>query len=124
MSEAGRRFDRSAFAPLEARRFVRSTMFKWGRRTSLSDVELVVGELVNNAVIHTQSKQVLLRLQLRRSRLRVEVTDGDPGNLATVLFDLDADHGYGLRIVDAVATSWGCTPDGASKIVWAELDLD
>jgi anti-sigma regulatory factor (Ser/Thr protein kinase) len=110
MSQAGRQFDRSPFAPLEARRFVQSTMFKWGWRTALTDVQLVVAELINNAMLHTQTEQISLRLRLRGSRLRIEVTDGDPGNLATVLIDLGSDYGNGLRIVDAVATSWDARP--------------
>jgi anti-sigma regulatory factor (Ser/Thr protein kinase) len=124
MSEASRRFEGSPLALLEARRFVRATMLQWGRRVSLKDVEVIVAELVNNAIDHTQSEQITLRLQLRHSRLRIEVTDSDPDHLARMRFELGVDHGNGLRIVDAVATSWGCTPDGTTKIVWAELDLN
>jgi hypothetical protein len=117
VQEATCTFDRSAFASREARRFVQSTMFKWGWRTALEDVQLVVGALVNNAVRHTPSGQIELRVcvRLRGARLRIEVTDGDPANRTTVVVKLGADRGNGLRIVDAVATSRRSTPKSAQR---------
>lgn len=84
----------------------------------LGVIELLVTELVTNAVEHTGSSPTLA-LQLDRGSLRFEVEDAGGG--LPHIPDRDPDHlgGWGLRIVDELADSWGASyrADGA-KVLW------
>lgn len=69
--------------------------------------------------------EIELRISRRSSRLRVEV--GDDSSQAPIQrhYDLDAQTGRGLALVEALAAAWGVdgvTGDG--KIVWFELEAE
>ncbi|SNS94415.1 Serine phosphatase RsbU, regulator of sigma subunit [Micrococcales bacterium KH10] len=85
----------------------------------LSDAELVVSELVANAVIHGWG-HLRLRVSDEGGRLRIEVEDGNPA--APVLTEGHANRsgGFGMRIVDRLAT-WGWEPTPQGKVVWARM---
>jgi anti-sigma regulatory factor (Ser/Thr protein kinase) len=95
----------------------------------LSDVAIVVAELVGNAVRHAEPLPGgVLRVawRLRPSPdgevVEVRVTDGgaaDQPRIRTV--DSDAGDGRGLTIVAALADRWGVDRDGLGQSVWAEL---
>ena len=85
---------------------------------------LLVSELVANAVLHTDSRQIICRIEASGPCLRLEVVDegsgipeapSDPG--------ADAECGRGLMLLDALAHSWGVLrPDqGGGCTVWAEI---
>lgn len=105
----------------EARRFLRETLDGW----SLSGIEdasqIVVSELVTNAVTHAAS-DCQLRLLRRDSTVRVEVVDGGVGIPDPKPPTATAEHGRGLHIVSALAKAWGTEslPAGG-KVVWVEL---
>ncbi|GAA4398058.1 hypothetical protein GCM10023168_03760 [Fodinibacter luteus] len=84
---------------------------------------LLVTELVSNAVLHADGA-VLMTVARTPDGLKVEVYDESP-RLPTVLHaQPPAEHGNGLRLVDALATSWGTAPrDDArrGKRVWFVL---
>ncbi|QWF84581.1 ATP-binding protein [Amycolatopsis sp. CA-230715] len=105
----------------DARRFTGTTLATWGQHgDSADDAQLVVYELVANALLHTESTPELT-LRLTGSRLRVEVVDESavlPSKRAG-----GGDGGWGLRLVESLAVRWGAEPDGAGKRVWCELDL-
>src|SRR6266498_573723 len=90
----------------------------------VSDIELLTTELVTNALKHatvSQSEQIIVRLVLRDG-VRVEVIDpGPPFDPRPVRPDSGSMSGWGLFIVDAVATSWGVEPEGRGKKVWFEV---
>ncbi len=81
--------------------------------------ELVVSELVANAVLHGWG-HIALRLFDTGEGLRIEVedsnptppvaTDGHPGRIG----------GYGMQIVDRLA-DWGWRPARDGKLVWAKV---
>lgn len=84
-------------------------------------VELVVSELVTNALLHTQTPADL-RATVTDDAIHIEVHDrasAPPHKRETE----GAGGGFGLRIVDAIAVDWGwrATPDG--KVVWADIAL-
>jgi anti-sigma regulatory factor (Ser/Thr protein kinase) len=94
----------------------------------VSDVELLTSEVVSNAVKHAKlspSDEIIVRFVMD-GYVRVEVVDPGPPfdarptrpNLASQ--DPDS-NGWGLLVVDAVATSWGVEPEGAGKKVWFEV---
>jgi anti-sigma regulatory factor (Ser/Thr protein kinase) len=88
----------------------------------VNDVEVVVSELVTNAVL---AGSLMLQLYLDRApgRLRIEVSDDASGWPARRDSSPADDHGRGLTIVAALSSRWGVRRDGAAKAVWAELTL-
>ncbi|MFD3667201.1 ATP-binding protein [Streptomyces sp. NPDC058672] len=83
------------------------------------DLELMAGELIANAVVHTGAPFVVC---VRRAgeRLRVEVTDVGVVAPSTTAAGEDAETGRGLFLVEALADAWGVAPDRAGKTVWFE----
>ena len=64
----------------------------------------------------------LVRLFGNEQRLRVEVEDAGPGFDVPVPLPLDG--GYGLRIVDRLASAWGMRPGvRPPTVMWFELPL-
>jgi len=89
------------------------------RREALHDAELVVTELVTNAVVHGTGR-IVLKTRLAGDRLRLEVVDEGTGNAPAIREQGDGDGGgWGLRIVDRLATDWGAF-EGTTH-VWADL---
>src|SRR5438445_28966 len=64
-------------SPSAARRFVTETLNRWDCATALDTVELLVSEVVTNAVLHAESAPDVA-VQLLPDTIRVEVTDRDP----------------------------------------------
>jgi anti-sigma regulatory factor (Ser/Thr protein kinase)/GAF domain-containing protein len=110
----------------DVRRFLREQAREWNWEAVSSDLELAVTELVTNALVHADS-EVEVRLREYTDRLRVDVRDSDPRPplpapvLASGEADNESEHGRGLLIVDALASSWGNSPSGRGKSVWFEL---
>ncbi|MET8676578.1 ATP-binding protein [Streptomyces sp. NPDC004647] len=129
---AGGRRDAFQFPALrtsvaEARRRVLEQLYEWGvGRECRDSAELVVSELVTNAVCHTDSEKIGCELRFIGARLRVEVAD--QGCAATAPHpgsgDLDGEGGRGLLLVDALSHAWGVRPaeGGRGHVVWAELE--
>jgi anti-sigma regulatory factor (Ser/Thr protein kinase) len=88
------------------------------------DLPLLVSELVTNACLHG-GDPVTLRLELSRTRVRVEVEDGVPG-WPGMQSPTDRDSGgRGLLIVDSLSHVWGIDQAAAGgKVVWAEVLMD
>lgn len=86
-------------------------------------VELLVSELVTNAVRHggaSERETIALRIGLGPECLGVEVVDHGPGFDARPA-EPDDDGGYGLVILDLLASRWGFTNEGRTS-VWFEVD--
>jgi anti-sigma regulatory factor (Ser/Thr protein kinase) len=87
----------------------------------LGDLELVVSELVNNALLHG-SGEIRLALQLDGDRVSGHVVDAGKGFSTTRLERrVDETGGFGLGIAGRLSSRWGVR-DGASH-VWFEMDL-
>jgi len=91
--------------------------------STLGDVELIVRELVTNAVRHGDrdvgaTSSGRLRVWLRPGRLRVEVTSPGWFDHVPPPGSLLAEGGRGLQIVRAVATDVGLEHDQAETTVW------
>lgn len=104
-----------------ARRFTRSALSSWNVPDELLErAELVVSELVGNAVKHAGGAA---RLELTRTAggLRVAVCDrgfGEPQAMCAG----PSEEGYrGLFIVQTVSSRWGFLPTESGKTVWAEF---
>ncbi|MDQ1614441.1 MAG: hypothetical protein QOJ60_380 [Actinomycetota bacterium] len=84
-------------------------------------IVLLVSELVTNAVRHAHAP-IRLTLMTTADDVRVEVVDGDASRIPVLQeTGLDQPGGRGLRLVDALARSWGVSADDAGKCVWFEV---
>jgi anti-sigma regulatory factor (Ser/Thr protein kinase) len=84
---------------------------------------LLTSELVTNGVLHAATP---LRLTLTRDgdALRVEVEDLDPTPAVPVPEANSGPHGgFGLHIVERLASNWGCAQRDDGKTVWFEMPL-
>jgi anti-sigma regulatory factor (Ser/Thr protein kinase) len=89
-----------------------------------TDAVLVVNELVSNAVVHGNAPvRLSLGLHDRDSQLWVEVFDAAPRQPRLDPQARGEAGGLGLRLVDALATSWGVLADEQGKTVWADVPL-
>ncbi len=88
------------------------------------DALIVISELVTNAIRHggagAATEQVGVHAALTDAVLRLEVTDPGPG-FEPGGHGPRADGGYGLHLLDRLATRWGVT-GGDPVTVWVELD--
>ncbi|MFH8350099.1 ATP-binding protein [Streptomyces sp. NPDC018045] len=90
------------------------------------EAELVVCELITNAIQHSGGREVTLSLALREGFLQIVVSDGGLGYKPRPAPPGAADeHGRGLFLVQAIADgrggSWGTCDAGAAT--WCELGL-
>jgi serine phosphatase RsbU (regulator of sigma subunit)/anti-sigma regulatory factor (Ser/Thr protein kinase) len=106
-------------AARRARSLIRRPLRQWGLADLIPLAELVVSELVTNAVRYAQSK-ISLRLVLEGG-LFCEVLD-DSAALPRLRHAGDDDErGRGLQVVSQLAQRWGTRRSGAGKVVWCEL---
>nr|WP_202447554.1 SpoIIE family protein phosphatase [Streptomyces sp. SID5468] len=104
-----------------ARRLVRRALHRWALDDLAEAVELLVSEVVTNAVRHAE-RPITLRL-LRTDVLRVEVGDDAPQLPRMRHAQPQDENGRGLFLVNRVAQRWGATRLSAGKVVWFELPL-
>lgn len=108
-------------APGRARRFARRALTRWGLEELQDSLELLVSEVVTNAVRYAE-RPVTLRL-LRTDVLRCEVGDDSP-QLPRQRRARETDEGgRGLFLVNRMARRWGATRLSSGKVVWFELPL-
>jgi anti-sigma regulatory factor (Ser/Thr protein kinase) len=89
----------------------------------VADAELLTSELVSNAVRHAEldpSQEIVVRI-VADGYVRVEVADQGPAFEADLRRPGSGSGGWGLFLVDAVATSWGVEREGSGKRVWFEV---
>jgi anti-sigma regulatory factor (Ser/Thr protein kinase) len=90
-------------------------------------LELLVSELVTNAVRHARVKgedpdPIELRVEARQDGVRTAVTD--PGRGFRIPHGgprPSGASGWGLYLVDRLADRWGVSADGTTR-VWFEID--
>ncbi|MER7203580.1 MULTISPECIES: ATP-binding protein [unclassified Streptomyces] len=108
-----------------ARAAVRGQLGVWDL-DSLGDVtELLVSELVTNALRHASGPigVRLLRSAEPAHTLRVEVSDRLPDPPLERVAGPDEESGRGLQLVAGSARRWGTRPGDTGKTVWFELSL-
>ncbi|WP_327722628.1 ATP-binding SpoIIE family protein phosphatase [Streptomyces sp. NBC_00490] len=110
----------SEATPGRARRLVRRTLSRWGLEELSDSAELLVSEIVTNAVRYA-SRPITVRL-LRTHVLRCEVTDDEPRLPVLGQARATDEGGRGLYLVNRVARHWGASRLSTGKIVWFELD--
>ncbi|THA28899.1 GAF domain-containing protein [Streptomyces sp. A1277] len=105
-----------------ARRLVRGKLLDWELPDAVETAELMVSELVTNAVKHGRTHHIGLRL-VRTDALLCEVSDDEPAP-ASLLGVTESDEcGRGLVVVSSLAREWGTSGTARGKTVWFELAL-
>ncbi|WP_031025552.1 SpoIIE family protein phosphatase [Streptomyces sp. NRRL WC-3725] len=102
-----------------ARHLVRERLLDWGLPQAVETAELLVSEVVTNAVRHAESDRIGLRV-VRTDALLFEVTDDEPALPAMVSAGPYDESGRGLRVVSRLAREWGASASGHRKTVWFE----
>ena len=126
-------------APGCARLHTSAVLHEWGLAEVAETVEVVVSELVTNAVCATTGSDgrpryddassglpvVHLRLLSNRVCVVVEVWDRSKGAPMPEHGEPDQEGGRGLMLVEALCEHWGweVVPAWAGKVVWAELNV-
>ncbi|MGY4921929.1 ATP-binding SpoIIE family protein phosphatase [Streptomyces sp. 900105755] len=111
-----------------ARDFVHDRLSSW-ELTDMSDaLQLIASEIVTNALIHAGS-DVDVRLRAFADHVRLEVRDSDSNPPVPSPLTLreeenvEAEHGRGLLIVEALAGVWNSSPNGRGKTVSVEVPV-
>ncbi|OON81132.1 hypothetical protein B1H18_09195 [Streptomyces tsukubensis] len=108
--------------PGRLRRIMRAGLTYWRQPAVIDSAELLLTELVTNALRHGPDHNIDVRVHLRSGRCVIAVTDGssdrpelrDPGPTE--------EGGRGLLLVDALACAWGVSSDGTTT--WCALPLN
>src|SRR5215475_10117795 len=113
-----------------------ATLHDWQLEPLAEDAVVIASELATNAILHgtptaigdvandPERACVELSWCLQASRLICVVTDQAGTPPAVTAQDPEAESGYGLQIVGALAVAWGWTILGTGeKAIWAALDL-
>ncbi|MFD0329099.1 SpoIIE family protein phosphatase [Streptacidiphilus monticola] len=108
-------------APARARRLVRGSLRDWGLDELLDVTELLVSELVTNAVRYSRAP-IGLRLTLGQ-RLLVEVADPLPDPPQERRAAGTDEGGRGLQLVHRLAADWGTRAEAGGKVVWFEQEI-
>ena len=85
--------------------------------------ELLVSELVTNAVRHAATPSELMVAYFDET-LRVHVADDDRSPPQLAQPDWSAEGGRGLLLVDVLADRWGWQPTPNGKRVWFEMSVE
>jgi anti-sigma regulatory factor (Ser/Thr protein kinase) len=112
------RMDPSAAAT--ARAFVTERCRVWSCEPAIDAANLIVSELVTNAVLHGLSHPQLVLVHQGGS-LRIEVADDSASSPEPRLPDDDDEHGRGLLLVGAFSAAWGVQPTASGKRIWAQV---
>ncbi len=110
-------------SPGDARLFVTAWAREWGYRSLIPAAALLTSELATNAVVHAAAPFEVKVVNTGHG-IHVTVTDPSAERVTMRVPEEVREHGRGLRVVDAVASSWGVDQlDGVGKTVWFELDV-
>ncbi|MFD6585743.1 SpoIIE family protein phosphatase [Streptomyces anulatus] len=104
-----------------ARRLVREQLDRWNLGGLVDTTELVVSELVGNALRYGGGPGQL-RL-LRHDRVTVEVTDTGADLPHIQPPTLSDEGGRGLQLINMLCRRWGSCRTPTGKLVWAEQDI-
>ncbi|MFE3638518.1 ATP-binding protein [Streptomyces sp. NPDC059168] len=103
-----------------ARRLVTAQLADWAVPDLGDTTELLVSEVVTNALRHTRGP-LRLNLRLRDSRLLCEVEDTESAGPVRGIAGPDAEGGRGTELLDLLADAWGSVRTATGKSVWFVL---
>ncbi len=103
-----------------ARRLVKEVLREAVADEVLDTAQLLVSEIVTNAVVHARS-DIGLTVSLVRDFVRVEVADHSPHLPVVRQREQGTATGHGLDVVAALAADFGVVAHAAGKAVWFTL---
>jgi anti-sigma regulatory factor (Ser/Thr protein kinase) len=110
-----------------ARLHTRHVLREWGMASAGESAELLVTELITNAVkasrVMAQVSPVRLWLVSDRAQILILVWDASSQPPVRADASGDAENGRGLMLVEAISEHWGwyCRGGSGGKFVWAIL---
>lgn len=116
------RLEPEFFTVRHARSLIRDPLKRWGLEDLIDSSELLVSELVTNAIRYAKG-EILLRLILEPDCLTCEVHDASPALPRVLQADKDAENGRGLHVVSLMASKWGVRRTAGGKVVWCEQQI-
>jgi serine phosphatase RsbU (regulator of sigma subunit) len=105
----------------QARSLIREPMERWGLEDMIPVTELLVSELVTNALRYSPGA-VTLRI-VREGALVCEVGDNSAALPRLRQASRDDENGRGLQVVSQFAARWGARRTSTGKVVWCEQPL-
>ncbi|MGH9134281.1 MAG: ATP-binding protein [Ilumatobacteraceae bacterium] len=116
-------YDNRAVNASEARTWVDEFLAEHAIDDQLrDDAQLVVSELITNALMHGGGGTVL-RASVTGDTVRLAVTDSGDELPEVLPIDPMRIGGLGLIVVDRVARKWGVSTFPGGKTVWATLSI-
>ena len=107
----------------EARALTRAALGAPTHEMLLDDAQLLVSEVVTNALVHAGTT-IDVAVTVLGESVRVEVSDGAAHLPVRRDYAALAGTGRGLRLVEELADEWGVDVAGDGKTVWFELGPD
>ena len=92
---------RELTAPGHAREQARKALFGWGLGEHAEDADLIISELVTNAIRHGAGP-VIIGISYDSGHLRIEVHDDGPGRPIRHQATPDSECWRGLAVIDAL----------------------
>ena len=108
-------------SPREARDWLTALLRGWVNDAARHSATLLLSEVVTNAVRHAPGGTIMVDVTMSHRHLRVEVHDESAS--LPVRRAAGETGGWGLGLLDALATQWGVdqhSDDG--KTIWFEMD--
>jgi anti-anti-sigma factor len=107
-------------AVAQARAFAVETCKRWDLAELADSADVVVNELVTNAVVHANTP-LTVRLELL-GYLTIAVHDHSPAG-PRPLQQVAGQREHGLALVVNLAKAWGCRKELDGKVIWCALDV-
>jgi anti-sigma regulatory factor (Ser/Thr protein kinase) len=109
-----------------ARLHAKNVLLEWGLATLVDDVELIISELMTNALDASaalpSAPPIGLALLNCGDRLVIEAWDHSPDDPVRCEASDEDECGRGLVVIEALSDRWGVNRTGyATKAVWCEL---
>lgn len=104
----------------EARLLIRDSLVAAGREDLVETAELMVSEIVTNALVHAATP-IEVSFSFVGGGLRVEVTDGSPHKPTLRGYGPNAGTGRGIMLLEELVDEWGVVPDDPGKTVWFQI---
>ncbi|MDH6137691.1 anti-sigma regulatory factor (Ser/Thr protein kinase) [Kitasatospora sp. MAA4] len=114
-------------SPHLARQLLRELLARVEGGERFADIgQLVLSELVTNAVLHARvpGRLIWTSFAVNADRLRLEVHDASSDRRPVLATATEEDEsGRGLFLVKALSRRWGCCPrgGGVGKALWVEI---
>jgi anti-sigma regulatory factor (Ser/Thr protein kinase) len=115
-------FTAQARSVRRARHAARAQLVEWGLQQACEYAELLISELVTNAVRHARGL-VRMSLSAADGLLRCEVEDSSPVPPTLRAASRDDEGSRGLLLVEVLSCGWGSVPTGRGKLVWFEVPV-